>query len=85
MDAHPHIRPVPEENNEDSLVDLVWRACLYDCVDLIEFECFKHFGHDRLTHLSPDQESRLVLICRTKVARRAKNRGYRPKDWEKQP
>lgn len=85
MDSHHiHLRPVPRENNEDSLADLIFRACQFDCLDLLEFECFKKFGHDRLTHLSPDEEAYLVLTCRARVARRARKMGYVPKDWDRE-
>lgn len=85
MDSYrPHLSAVPNANNEDSLVDLIFRACQFDCLDLLEFECFKKFGHDRLTQLSPDQETYIVLTCRARVARRARKLGYMPKDWDRE-
>ncbi|CTQ53567.1 hypothetical protein LP7551_02091 [Roseibium album] len=80
----PKIVAVPDENNEDSLVDLIFRAHRFDCFDILEFECYKKFGHDSLTRLTAAQESYIVLTCRAKVARQARKTGYRPKDWDAQ-
>lgn len=83
MDNHAsHLNTVPIDNDEDSLVDLIFKACKYNCLDLLEFECFKKFGHDSLSRLTPAQENYIVLRCRARVARRAKNMGYRPLDME---
>lgn len=76
----PRLVEVLKDNEEDSLVDLMYQACRFDCLDLLEFECFKLYGHDRLTKLTNDQETELVLRCRPRVARRALRLGYRPKD-----
>lgn len=77
-DCTPHLHEVPKENDEDSFVDLIYRALKFDCIYLLEFECFKSFGHDRLTRLSADEEAYIVLKCRARVARRARSLGYRP-------
>lgn len=79
----PHIHVVIADNDEDSLVDLIYKALEFDCIDLLEFECFKKFGHDRLTQLSPAEERHIVMTCRPKVARRAMRAGYQPVETDR--
>ncbi len=81
MDSYaPNLLSIPIDNDEDSLIDLIFKACKYNCLDLLEFECYKKYGHDRLVQLTPEQENYIVLKCRAKVARRAKRMGYRPRE-----
>ncbi|EEE43757.2 hypothetical protein [Roseibium alexandrii] len=79
----PALSTVATDNDEDSLVDLIFQACKFDCIDILEWESIKKFGHDELLKLDPFQERYIVETCRGKVARRAFRAGYRPPDTDR--
>ena len=78
MNTYVNFHPLPFEDGVYNLSALIFQACRFDCLDLIEFECIKMFGHDQLTRLSEDEGNSLALACRQRIARRAHRLGYLP-------
>ncbi|MEP3297384.1 MAG: hypothetical protein ABJO27_13085 [Pseudoruegeria sp.] len=63
---------------DEQFLGLLLIAARYDCIEFIEWECIKLYGHDRLTKLDRTQQMQLHEEAREAIFTRALRCGYRP-------